>query len=62
MASWECLHPGCTRSGEGTWSQVDKSAAKHVEETRHGTTTRTMGSVRVRDAGGVRDVRAGGAG
>lgn len=50
-ASWSCHM--CDQSGAGiNWSQLDRSAAKHNEETKHSTVTRTIGSIRHRDATG----------
>ncbi len=49
--TWVC-HV-CDMSGESiNYAQVDKSAAKHNEETTHPTVTRTVGSIRHRDATG----------
>lgn len=51
QVSWRCHL--CDMAGAGTnWSQLDKSAAKHNEETRHPTAVRTVGSIRHRDATG----------
>jgi hypothetical protein len=47
VSTWHCLNTGCDESGEG-----DKAAEKHTKTTKHGTSTRTVGSIRLRDATG----------
>lgn len=56
-ATWVCL--SCDERGQGSWSEVDRSAVRHVELTQHITETRTVGSIRQREVGIVRDLRPG---
>ena len=49
--TWSCHM--CDLCGTGiNYAQLDKSAALHTEQTQHPTVTRTIGSIRHRDATG----------